>query len=71
MKFRALQFILVTLCSSVPGYGVWVSAAPLPNVLFILADDLGWSDTTLHDTTLHGTTLHGGRNSTRRLKFNV
>ncbi|MBP6785917.1 MAG: sulfatase-like hydrolase/transferase, partial [Verrucomicrobiales bacterium] len=28
-----------------------LAASPRPNVLFILADDLGWSDTTLYGKT--------------------
>ena len=31
--------------------GVSLAADPQPNVVFILADDLGWSDTTLYGTT--------------------
>lgn len=33
------------------GWLVAAGASPLPNVIFILADDLGWSDTTLYGST--------------------
>lgn len=41
---------LVALCF-VLTFALSVSAAEKPNVVFILADDLGWSDTTLFGTT--------------------
>jgi len=49
MKCRKSTFLLSSLC----GVGVTaVAAAETPmNVVFILADDLGWSDTTLYGTT--------------------
>ena len=39
---------LAVLCS---GLAEAASPKPKPNVLFILCDDLGWSDTTLYSTS--------------------
>ncbi|GEM_PF-1594545 len=39
-----LSLTLVTLCGT-------ARSAEKPNVIFLLADDLGWSDTTLYGTT--------------------
>ncbi len=41
----------------------------MPNVLFILADDLGWSDTTLHGTTLYYKTPNIARLAKRGMRF--
>ena len=41
------MLLLAACCLALPS----VAAGRQPNVLFILADDLGWSDTTLHGTT--------------------
>jgi arylsulfatase A-like enzyme len=48
MKSATLVLMLL-LCLRPPSDASAASARP--NVLFILADDLGWSDTTLHGTT--------------------
>lgn len=45
------------------------SAAQKPNVIFILADDLGWSDTTLYGTTKFYQTPHIARLAKRGLTF--
>ena len=44
-----LRFFLSLLVLS--GLGPSLDAARQPNVVVILADDLGWSDTTLYGTT--------------------
>ncbi len=41
----------ILLISFLCALGSASQAAPQPNILFILADDLGWSDTTLYGTT--------------------
>lgn len=50
----AISFI-ASLAAVVAGDGAWAAGATAkpnaPNVVFILADDLGWSDTTLYGTT--------------------
>lgn len=46
-----------------------VSAAPRPNVVFILADDLGWSDTTLYGTTKYYQTPNLERLAKRGMLF--
>ena len=44
MKKRIVMFLLAAFCICLPA-----SATELkPNVIFILADDLGWADTTLY-----------------------
>jgi arylsulfatase A-like enzyme len=44
-------------------------AAPRPNVIFILADDLGWSDTTLYGTTRFYRTPNVERLAQRGMTF--
>ena len=44
ITMKHLTVLLSTLCAS-------VFAAQQPNVIVILADDLGWSDTTLYGNT--------------------
>jgi arylsulfatase A-like enzyme len=44
-------FLLFALVIAGVAPGAAKASAGLPNVLFILADDLGWSDTTLYGTT--------------------
>ncbi|QDS95011.1 Arylsulfatase precursor [Roseimaritima multifibrata] len=44
-------------------------AEPRPNVVFILADDLGWSDTTLYGTTTFYKTPNIERLATRGMTF--
>lgn len=46
-----------------------VAAAPRPNVVFILADDLGWSDTTLYGTTRYYQTPNIERLARRGMTF--
>jgi arylsulfatase A-like enzyme len=46
MRGFLLPGVLCVLCGGIPS-----KAADRPNVIFILADDLGWSDTTLYGTT--------------------
>lgn len=43
-------FRLFAACAGLAA-GTVAAAAPRPNVLFILADDLGWADTTLYGHT--------------------
>ena len=45
------------------------AAAPKPNVVFILADDLGWSDTTLFGTTKFYKTPNIDRIAARGTRF--
>ncbi|MCA9059687.1 MAG: sulfatase-like hydrolase/transferase, partial [Planctomycetaceae bacterium] len=45
------------------------AAPPSPNVIFILADDLGWSDTTLYGTTTFYQTPHVQRLAARGMTF--
>jgi arylsulfatase A-like enzyme len=46
-----MKMIIRQLCATLAAIGA-VSAAPTPpNIVFIMADDLGWSDTTLYGTT--------------------
>jgi hypothetical protein len=52
--FRSLASTISTVlvaASFVTALDDSLNAAEKPNVLLILADDLGWSDTTLYDTT--------------------
>ena len=62
-----LRFCLLLMaCVSVP----WTVAAQRPpNVVFILADDLGWSDTTLYGTTSLYRTPHIERLAKRGMTF--
>src|SRR4051812_15834037 len=46
-----------------------LSAAPKPNVLFILADDLGWADTTLYGHTKYYKTPNLERLAKRGMTF--
>jgi len=48
---------------------VSAAAAERPNVVFILADDLGWSDTTLHGTTAFYETPNIERLANRGIRF--
>jgi arylsulfatase A-like enzyme len=54
MKWNPMTayLLLGQVCFSVPQAALHGAGSPAkPNVLFILADDLGWSDTTLYGTT--------------------
>lgn len=59
------QFLVLT-CVLLPGFA---RAAEKPNVLFILADDLGWSDTTLFGTTSFYKTPNIERLAARGMTF--
>ncbi len=48
MKFTVALVALWAFCC---GHGFAAEPAPRPNIIFILDDDLGWSDTTLYGTT--------------------
>lgn len=54
--------LFLFLCSQLP-------AADHPNVVLILADDLGWSDTTLYGTTTYYQTPHVDRLAKRGMTF--
>lgn len=58
---RALLAFLLTLCSSLP--------AAQPNVIVILADDLGWSDTSLYGNTSYYQTPNVARLGKRGMTF--
>ncbi len=47
----------------------WARAAERPNIVFILADDLGWSDTTLFGQTAFYKTPNVGRLAQRGMTF--
>lgn len=66
MNFKtALQSLLLVAF----GAAVGNAADPKPNVVFILADDLGWSDTTLFGTTTLYRTPHIERLAKRGMTF--
>jgi len=48
---RPIRHLLTAVIAALTLAGVSASAEQRPNVIFILADDLGWSDTTLYETT--------------------
>lgn len=64
MTRNLILFLCVLCISSVSSRGV-----EQPNVLFILADDLGWSDTTLYGTTKLYQTPHLERLAARGMTF--
>ena len=65
MKLTTVCFIL--LCAHCgPAFA---AAAPKPNIVFILADDLGWSDTTLYGTTKFYQTPNLARLAKRGMLF--
>lgn len=61
-----LVVCLALLCQ--PGWAV-MAAEPKPNVVFILADDLGWSDTTLYESTRFYKTPNIERLAARGMTF--
>lgn len=58
--------LLFLLCLWIPGL---IRGSERPNVLFILADDLGWSDTTLYGNTRFHQTPHLERLAARGMTF--
>lgn len=70
LRRRMLSSILsVAMVFVVAVNGGVISAVAKPNVLFILADDLGWSDTTLFGTTKFYRTPNIERLATRGMTF--
>ena len=61
---RWLSFLLVAFLCPLVSLG-----ADRPNIVFILADDLGWSDTTLYGTTQFYRTPHIERLAERGMTF--
>jgi arylsulfatase A-like enzyme len=61
--------MLLSFCFLVLVAATGVAAEPKPNVVFILADDLGWSDTTLYGTTAFYKTPHTDRLAARGMTF--
>src|SRR5690606_5931090 len=62
--------LMVVAWAAVAGLaGTARAEAGRPNVVFIMADDLGWSDTTLHGTTRLYQTPHIERLAERGLRF--
>ncbi|MEM8913839.1 MAG: sulfatase [Planctomycetota bacterium] len=75
---RFITNVCLAALLSVVGFGTHAAELPsedaagskrLPNVVFILADDLGWSDTTLYDTTDFYKTPHIQRLAERGMTF--
>ncbi|MEM6778355.1 MAG: sulfatase [Planctomycetota bacterium] len=75
---RFIKNVCLAALLSVVGFGTHAAELPsedaagskrLPNVVFILADDLGWSDTTLYDTTDFYKTPHIQRLAERGMTF--
>ncbi len=69
MKRLAQALLLSLLLASVSMAVVGAKEHDKPNVLFILADDLGWSDTTLHGTTEYYKTPNLDRLAKRGMRF--
>lgn len=61
---RSFLFSLLVLCGFTS-----LESAERPNIVFILADDLGWSDTTLYGTTELYQTPHLERLAARGMTF--
>ncbi len=72
-SFKRLLFLLVFLTPGASLHAAQAESAKAstykPNVLFILADDLGWSDTTLHGNTKLYQTPHLERLAARGMTF--
>ena len=64
-RFPLLALVLLNLVGVLHGAQ---SPAPKPNILFILADDLGWADTTPYGSTFYETP-HIARLAQRGMKF--
>ena len=60
---RRLAFLLFALCPTLSAFSAQ------PNILVILADDLGWSDTTLYGTTTFYQTPNVERLAKRGMTF--
>lgn len=76
MKHLIFSWLLAVACGTVPAFAAGTDSnsrgairRDLPNIVFILADDLGWSDTTLHGTTRFYRTPHVERLATRGMTF--
>ena len=68
MKSTATAVLSLLVCASF--FSARVASAPVqPNVLFILADDLGWSDTSLYGNTKYYRTPHISRLAQRGMVF--
>ena len=65
MKFTVALFAFLVVCC---GQGIAADAVR-PNIVFILADDLGWSDTTLYGTTKFYQTPNLARLAKRGMLF--
>lgn len=69
MICKTSRLFLACLLSIVASVGTTVAADSPPNVVLILADDLGWSDTTLYGTTKFYKTPNIERLSKRGMTF--
>ena len=64
-----LRHCLLLLTLVLPGAVLQATASPRPNVVFILADDLGWADTTLYGHTKFHQTPNLDRLAKRGMTF--
>lgn len=59
VSYRLLQFVLVATYLITCCFGaIGKETSNKPNIIFILADDLGWNDVDWHDPTLHSPNLN-------------
>jgi len=71
-KYRMLRAIAAAICLACLTSGrptCWASEARRPNIVFILADDLGWADTTLYGHTKFYRTPNVERLARRGMTF--
>ena len=66
---KKLNIILASFCLLGGSLGAAEAKATKPNIVFILADDLGWSDTTLYGTTKFLETPNIERLAKRGMRF--
>jgi arylsulfatase A-like enzyme len=66
---RTLLAALTALAPFAAGAPLTAATAPRPNVIFILADDLGWADTTLYGHTKFHQTPNLDRLAKRGMTF--